>query len=164
MIEDVLAFGQQVRHGMARCHVGQEPQGMREIGEQRRMAEGQHRFLRAHLELVGGGLGQRAADQIEPLLHVVLVFELRFGALADSGEEHVEIELVELSRAGHAGDGVGHLVGHEDHAGEGRIGVGLEWVRARPLLLGLLLVGVRPVEDLVLDELAAGQRAEGRAG
>ena len=104
------------------------------------MAKGEYWLLRAHLELVGSGLGQRAANEVEPFLHIVLVFELCGIALARSGEEHVEVEFIELARARHLGDGVGHLVSHQHHARQGLIRVLRERMRLRPVPLCLLLV------------------------
>ena len=84
--------------------------------------------------------------------------------MPDGLEERVEIKLVELSGARDRQQLVRHLVGQQAHLRQRAVGVPLARVLRRELLLGALLVGVRPVEDLLLDELAGGQRLERRAG
>ena len=59
---------------------------------------------------------------------------------------------------------VRHLVGEQAHLRQRAVGVPLAGVLRGELFLGALLVGVGPVEDLLLDELARGQRPERRAG
>ena len=123
MVEHVLAFGQLIGHGITRRHVRQEPQRVGEVCQQVGMAKGEYWLLRAHLELVSRGLRQRAANKVEPLLHVVLVLELRVLTLAHGGEEDVEVELVELALTCNLGYRIGHLIGHQHHAGQGLIRV-----------------------------------------
>ena len=79
-------------------------------------------------------------------------------ALAGGGEELVEVELVELACGRDLSDLVGHLIGHQHYTRQRLVRV-LSFCRL-PLLLGALLVGVRPVEDLLFDELAVGDGAE----
>ena len=79
-------------------------------------------------------------------------------------EELVEIELVELPGARDRQQFVRHLVGQQAHLRQRAVGVPLAGVLGGELFLGALLVGVGPVEDLLLDELARGQRLERRAG
>ena len=110
-------------------------------------------------EVVHGRGHAGAAYEVEPLLDVLLVLEVRVGALSLGREEEVEVELVELTLSGDAGDVIGDLVGHEHHAGQRLVGV----VCPDPVDLAALLVGVGPVEDLLLDELAGVERAERRA-
>jgi hypothetical protein len=78
-------------------------------------------------------------------------------------EKGVEVELVELAAAGDRQQFVRHLIGQQPHLRQRAVGVPLPgcWRRS---LLGTLLVGVGPVEDLLLDELARRQRLERRAG
>ena len=85
-------------------------------------------------------------------------------ARAGCREELVEIELVELPGARDRQQLVRHLIGQQAHLRQRAVGVPLAGVLRGELLLGALLVGVRPVEDLFLDELARGQRLERRAG
>ena len=105
-----------------------------------------------------------AADDVQPLLHVALVLELRAFARARCLEERVEIELVELPGARDRQQLVRHLVGQQAHLRQRAVGVPFAGVLRGELFLGALLVGVGPVEDLLLDELARGQRLERRAG
>ena len=105
-----------------------------------------------------------APDDVQPLLHVALVLELRLAARARCREERVEIELVELPGARDRHQFVRHLVGQQPHLRQRAVGIPLAGVLRRELLLGALLVGVGPVENLLLDELARGQRLERRAG
>ena len=118
---------------------------------------------RARLEGVDLGGQVRAADDVEPLLHIVLVLELGARAPAGRLEELVEVELVELALVGDRDQLVGHLVGEQPHLGQRRVRVPLARVLVGELLLGALLVGVGPVEDLLLDELARRERLERRA-
>ena len=89
------------------------------------------------------------------------MFELGLIPVTLRGEELVQIELVELTAGCDLTDLIGHLIGHQHHAWQ-------RFVRILPLgrlppLLGPLLVGIRPVEDLFFDELAVDDRAERRA-
>ena len=73
---------------------------------------------------------------------------------------------VEVEIAG-AGDGhqfVRHLVGEQAHLRQRAVRVPLAGVLGRERLLGTLLVGIGPIEDLLFNELAGGQRLERRAG
>ena len=104
------------------------------------------------------------ADDVEPLLDIVLVLELGRGAGAGGFEEGVQVELVELALVGDRDQLVGHLVRKETHLGERPVGVPVVRVGVGELGLGSLFVGVGPVEDLLLDELARRQGFEGGAG
>ena len=59
---------------------------------------------------------------------------------------------------------VRHLIGEEPHLRKSPIGIPLIGIILSELLLGPLLVGVGPVEDLFLDELTGSQSLERRAG
>ena len=85
-------------------------------------------------------------------------------ARARRREELVEVELVELPGARDRQQLVRHLVGEQAHLRQRAVGVPLAGVLGGELFLGALLVGVGPVEDLLFDELARGQRLERRAG
>ena len=85
-------------------------------------------------------------------------------ARARGREELVEVELVELPGARDRQQLVRHLVGEQAHLRQRAVGVPLAGVLGGELFLGALLVGVGPVEDLLFDELARGQRLERRAG
>ena len=62
-----------------------------------------------------------------------------------------------------ASSSVRHLVGQQAHLRQRAVGVPFARVLRRECLLGALLVSVGPVEDLLLDKLARGQRPERRA-
>ncbi|OQA22734.1 MAG: hypothetical protein BWY63_00661 [Chloroflexi bacterium ADurb.Bin360] len=93
-------------------------------------------------------------------MHFLLIFEARARAGPFRREEDVEVEFVGLAQEGDFADGIGQLVGQEDHAGQGSVRV----ILALPGGFGALLIGIGPVEDLFLDELPGGDGAEGRAG
>ena len=92
-----MLLGEQVRHRMTRGDVRQEPERVLKVGQQANVGVRERRALRAELEVVdlGGRVG--ATDDVEPLLHVVLVLELRARTRAGGGEELVEVELIELA-------------------------------------------------------------------
>ena len=131
--------------------------------EESRVGVRQGRLLSPELEIVHRRGLVGAPDEVEPLLHRVLEHELRFIAFTFCLEEGVEVEAVVLAAESHLANLVGHLVGEHDHARKRLVGVRLPRVIVWPRLLGLLLVGVGPVEDLLLDELAGVERPEGRA-
>ncbi len=158
-----MLLGQQVRHRVAGRDVGQEPERVLQVGQQAHIRIRKRR-PRAGLEMLDRLGRVPAADDVQPLLHVALVLELRLRARARCLEERVEIELVELPGARDRQQLVRHLVGQQAHLRQRAVGVPFAGVLRRELLLGALLVGVRPVEDLLLDELARGQRPERRAG
>ena len=116
--------------------------------------------LAAELEVVDLGWGVRAADDVEPLLDLALVLELSAGARTRGCEELIEVELVELALAGDRKQLIGHLVREQAHLRESPIRVPLGRLLVCELFLGSLFIGVRPVEDLLFDELACGQRPE----
>lgn len=137
---------------------------MVEHAEQPRVGVRQGRLLGPELEVIHGRGPVCTAYEVEPLLDGLLEDELRLVALSLRLEEGVEVEAVVLAAECHLANLVGHLVGEHDHARERLVWVRDAGVLARPRLLGLLLVGVRPVEDLLLDELARVECPEGRAG
>ena len=161
MIEGVLAFLEEVGHGVAARDVRQEPQGVPQDVEQADIGE-RHGRLLAQLQLVLCGRHVLAAHEVEPHLDVVLELELGVLALPLCGEEHVEVELVRLGVQRDALDLLRHLVGEHDHARERCVRV--ITVGGVPVSLGLLLVRVSPVEDLLLDKLAAVECAERGSG
>ena len=111
------------------------------------------------------GLGRvRASNDVEPLLYIALVPELRLGTHALRREKLVEVELIELAAAGDGKQLFGHLVGEQAHVGQCPVGIALLGVLLRELTLGPLLIGVGPVEDLLLDELTCCQSSERSAG
>ena len=161
MIEGILAFLEEVGHGVAARDVRQEPQSVPQDVEQADIVERHGRFL-TQLQLVLGRRHVLAAHEVEPHLNMVLELELGVLALPLRREEHVEIELVRLGVQRDALDLLRHLVGEHDHARERCVRV--VSVCGVPFGLGLLLVGVRPVEDLLLDELTAVECAERGSG
>ena len=92
------------------------------------------------------------------------MLELRALTHLSGGEELVKIELVELPGAGDGHQLFRHLIREQPHLRQGAIRVPPVGVPGSEILFGTLLVGVRPVEDLFLDELAGGQRPKRRAG
>ena len=104
------------------------------------------------------------ADDVQPLLHVTLVFELRLGARARCLEECVEIKLVKLPSARDRHQLVRHLIGEQAHLWQRTIRIPLAGALGGEIFLGALLVGVGPVEYLLLDELARSERPERGAG
>jgi hypothetical protein len=102
-----------------------------------------------------------ASDNVQPLLYVALVLELRALSRARSRKELVEVELVELPGARDRQQFVRHLVGKQTHLRQRTIRVPLAGVLGGELFLGALFVGVGPVEDLFFDELARRQRLNG---
>ena len=119
------------------------------------------RLLRTELQFVHRGLQIRATDQIQPFLHVILIFEMCILAGAFSGEEHVQVKLIKFALFGNALDALRDFVCKHDHSRQS--GVGIDTF-ALPLGLGSLLIGIGPVIDLLLNELTGIQRTERRAG
>lgn len=115
--------------------------------------------LRPLFEVVHRRFHERAANQVQPFLYFVFIFEARRLALTVGGEEDVQIELVEFALLGDLANGIGQLVGEQNHAREH----GIRIVRAFPGSFRALLIRIRPVEDLLFDELARGDGAERRA-
>ena len=74
-----------------------------------------------------------------------------FRTLAFCGEKYIEVELVELSLLCDLADTLRYLIRHKNHSRQRKVRI----ARTFPLMLGTLFVGVCPVIDLILDELAA---------
>ena len=100
----------------------------------------------------------RSSDEIEPFLHLILVSKPRFVVLSARREEHIQIKFIELPLHGNLPNAIGNAVCEHHHARKREIRI----IRASPVLLCPLLVGVRPVVYLVLDELARIYRPERR--
>ena len=79
--------------------------------------------------------------------------ELRAFARAGRSKELVEIELVELPGARNRQQLIRHLVRQQPYLRQRSVGVPLAGVLDGELLLATLFVGVRPVEDLLFNEL-----------
>ncbi|OQA30584.1 MAG: hypothetical protein BWY57_02769 [Betaproteobacteria bacterium ADurb.Bin341] len=124
------------------------------------MREGHRRLLRPELQVVHAGRHECAADQIQPFLDLVLIFETRQNAEPLGGEKDIQVELVILALHGDLADRVWKLVRQQHHARQRGIGV----VRPGPVPLRPLLVRVGPVVDLLLDEFSGGDGPERRAG
>ena len=75
-------------------------------------------------------------------------------------KKRVEVEFVELAGARHGHQLVGHLVGQQAHLRQGAVRVPRPGMRGGEFSFGTLLVGVGPIKNLLLDELACGQRFE----
>ena len=97
-----------------------------------------------------------ATDEVQPLLYIRLVDESCSIAAACGFEEGVEVELVKLTLMGDSHQVIRHPVGQQTHFRQRGIRVPLTGMLCIPLAFGKLLVGVGPVEDLLLDELACG--------
>ena len=160
VIKGVLPLREQILHCLAGRNARQKPDGVRKNVEKPRIGKRHGGAPRAEFQLVPRRFEIRAADEIEPFLHIILVDEPGVFALPLRFEEYVQIKLVELALLGDLADAVGNFVGHHDHAGERSIGI----LFADPVFLGALFVGVGPVIDLLLDEFAGIERAERRAG
>ena len=113
-----------------------------------------------HVHLRGRML---TTDEIQPLLYVRLVREPRSLITACGFEEGVEVELVELTLMCDSHQVIRHPVGEQPHFWQSRIRVPFAGVLAHPFAFRILLVGVGPVEDLLLDELTRCQSLEGCA-
>ena len=161
--EDVVLLRQQVRHRVTGRNVGHKPERVLQVGQQAHVRIGK-RWPRAGLQVLHRRGHVAAADDVQPLLHIALVFELGLCASARCLEKCVEIELIELAGAGDGQQFVRHLVGQQAHLRHCAVRVPLVRMLCREFSPGALFVGVRPVEDLLLDKLARRQRPERRAG
>ena len=160
--EHVLLLRKQVRHRFASSNVGQEPERVLQVRQEPDIGVRERRTgTHSHGVDLRGQVS--AADQIEPLLNVGLVGELGVLAGALCLEELVEVELVKLSLIRNGNQLVRHLVREQTHLRECPVRVPGVRLRDGVLGLGALLVGVGPVEDLLLDELTGCQRLERRA-
>ena len=156
----------QVIHCIAAGHIGQKPESVGQHIQQPGIGKRHRRALvlpQLHIVHAGGEIG--AANQVQPLLHLVLIDKaggLRLAFLAVfGGEKYIQIKFVELPLHGDLPDVVRDAVGHHHHPGQRCIGV----VRSPvPVFLGPLFVGIGPVVDLILDKFAAVDGAERRAG
>ena len=166
VVKAVLLLLKQVIHCIAAGHIGQKPEGVGQHIQQPGIGKRHRRALvltQLHIVHAGGEIG--AANQVQPLLHLVLIDKpggLRLTLLAVfGGEKYIQIKFVELTLHGDLPDAVRDAVGHHHHPGQRCIGV----VRSPvPVFLGPLLVGIGPVVDLILDKFAAVDGAERRAG
>ena len=104
----------------------------------------------------------RTTDDVEPLLHFVLVLELCVFACARCGKELVQVELVKLATTSDGQKLFGHLIGQQPHFGQCTVRIPCTRMLLRKLLLRTLLIGIRPIEDLLFDELAAVESPEWR--
>ena len=138
---------------------GQEPERVLHVGKQAHVRV-RERGPRPGLETVMGGGQVRPADDVEPLLDIILVLEPGVGPRASRLEERVEVELLELARVGDGHQLLGHLVCQQAHLGQGGIRVRHQRRTPPELLFRPLLVRVRPVEDLFLDELTGRHGSE----
>ena len=122
------------------------------------------RRARACPERIEGLRGVRPSDDVQPLLDVISVLELRARGCARSREELVEVKLVEFPGTSDRQQLVRHLVGKQTHLRKRSIRAPAAGVLRSVIVLGALLIGIGPVEDLLLDELARRKRAERSAG
>ena len=134
---------------------------MREHAQKPRVRERHRRSLRTEFQVIHAGRQKGAADQIQPLLHLVLILEPRLAADTLGREKDIQVELIEFALHGDLPYRVRQLVGHEHHARKRDV-----WVVPLPfpLLLGPLFIRICPVVDLLLDELAGGDGPKRRAG
>lgn len=68
---------QQVRHGAAARHIRQKPQRVRQHPKEPCVGIGQNRLLRPEPQVVNGSRQVRTPNEIEPLLHIGRVDEVR---------------------------------------------------------------------------------------
>ena len=68
----------------------------------------------------------------------------------------VEVELIKLPGPCYRYQFVGHLIGEQPHLRQRTVGIPLAGVPLGEIFFGALLVGVGPVENLLLDELSRG--------
>src|SRR5665213_2644810 len=87
---------------------------MLQVREQPRIRIGE-RWWRARLEAIHNPRRVLASDNVQPLLYVALVLELRALSRARSRKKLVKVELVELSGARDRQQFVRHLVGEQTH-------------------------------------------------
>jgi hypothetical protein len=73
--EDVLLLGQRIWHRVTGGYGRQEPKRVVEVRQQAYVGVGEGRLSRAELQVVDLGGRASAADDVEPLLHVVLIPE-----------------------------------------------------------------------------------------
>ena len=92
------------------------------------------------------------------------MLELRIFSQAISGEKLIQVELIELAATGNGQQLIRHLVGKQAHLGQSSIRISLSRVMFFELVFSPLFIGVCPVENLLLDELAGGQCLERGAG
>lgn len=64
-----------------------------------------------------------AANQVQPLLHLVFEDEPGVVAVTFGPKEEIEVEFVELAVDGNLPQFVGQLIGHHHHARQGGVGV-----------------------------------------
>ena len=160
VVEGVFPICQQVCHSVAGCHVGQEPQGMLQHVQQTGVRKGQSGLLGSQLQLVHGGFQIGTPNQVQPLLHIILVDKTAVPAFAIGGKEHVQVKFIVFTLLGDLLDAFRNLVGHHDHPGQSSVGI----VLSLPVFFGTLFIGIGPVVDLLLDELAGVEGTEGGAG
>ena len=161
--EGVVPLAQQVCHSVTGRHIRQEPEGVLQIRQEPHIRVGKW-GAGSGLEAFDRLRGIRAANDVQPLLHIVLVGEAGGFASALGGEKFIEIELIEFTTACDGEEFIRHLVSEEPHLWQGAVGVPLAGIFSGEFLLGSLLVGVGPVEDLLLDEFTGGESFERRAG
>ena len=113
----------------------------------------------SQLEVIDACRQVATTDEVEPLLHLVLILEPCTVALALGSKEHIEVKLIELALLGHLLYLIGHAVGEHHHAWQREVRVTASF----PFGLGTLLVRVGPVEYLLLDELTIVDGAERRS-
>ena len=150
--QGVLLLLQEIIHSFARCYIRQKPQRMRQNIQQSCVGIRHRRTLvLSELQVVDTGGKICTSHQIKPLLDLVFIYKMCFRTLAFCGEKYIEVKHVELSLLCDLADTFGYLIGHKNHSRQRKIGI----AQTFPLMLGTLFVGVCPVIDLILDELAA---------
>src|SRR5205823_4256778 len=103
-------LGEQIRHRVTGGDVGEEPERVLQVGQQADIRIWK-RWPRARLEMLDRPGRVPAAYDVQPLLYVALVLEVRLRARIRPLEERVEVKLVELSGACNRQQFVRHLVG-----------------------------------------------------
>ena len=149
VIKYVLLFGKQICHSVARRNVWKQPKCMGENGQKHGVSVRHIGFARTEFQLVRRCAEICATDEIQPLLHVVFVFENGVFSRAFRREKHVEIKLVKLALLCDFGYAVGDFVRHHNHARKR----GVRIVFPLIILFCTLLVGVSPTVYLIFHKL-----------
>ena len=104
-----------------------------------------------------------AAHEIQPLGHLVLMHESRSRPLLPFRPKELIQVKANVGVLGHARDAIRELVNEHVHPRKCRVGIRLSGILLRPFVLRVLLVGIRPVENLRLVKFAVLNRPKRRS-
>src|SRR5579872_5032921 len=148
---------------MARGHVGQEPERVMKVRKEPYIGVREWRSG-ACLQVCMGLRHVSAANNVQPLLNLVLMSKLGVRAAPFRSEKLIEIKLIELTAVCDVHQLLWHLIGQQAHLRQCSVRVPFAWMSHIELSLNSLLIAVGPVEYLFLDELPGSKRPERRAG